>query len=284
METYPALVEIGGDLPRLERLAYFPQDVLAQLGESTVVLVGARAPVSYFGYEGQPSELVPVARLVTLSTPAEDGVLALEALSSLLDSAAAAERAPLPGVPTSDSRLTPGAVAEGLIACLPESAIVSLEGSTCGSPYLQQAHRAPRHSVMTNTGGAIGQGIPCALGASLAEPDRRVVCLQSDGSAQYTIQALWTLARERLNVTVIICANHRYGILQTELRRAGASLESPATARLTSLEDPRIDWVALAKGYGVQGTRVTTPDAFRSVLARALREPGPYLVEAQLDY
>ena len=283
METYPALVEIGGDLPRLERLAYFPQDVLTQLGEATVVLVGARVPVSYFGYEGQPSELVPAARLAILSDPAEDSVLALEALASLLPSAAAAGPAPVPDVPAPESTLTPRAVAEGLIACLPQSAIVSLEGSTCGSPYLQQAHRAPRHSVMTNTGGAIGQGIPCALGAALAQPDRRIVCLQSDGGAQYTIQALWTLARERLNVTVIICANHRYGILQTELRRAGARLDSPATNRLTSLDDPRLDWVALAKGYGVEGERTNTPEMFRSVLARALRAPGPYLIEAQLN-
>ncbi len=283
METYPALVEIGGDLPRLERLAYFPQDVLTQLGEATVVLVGARAPVSYFGYEGQPSELVPAARLAILSEPAEDSLLALQALASLLPSAPAVGTAPVPDVPAADSTLTPRAVAEGLIACLPQSAIVSLEGSTCGSPYLQQAHRAPRHSIMANTGGAIGQGIPCALGAALAQPDRRTVCLQSDGSAQYTIQALWTLARERLNVTVIICANHRYGILQTELRRAGAPLDRPATARLTSLDDPRLDWVALAKGYGVEGERISTPETFRSVLARTLRAPGPYLIEAQLD-
>jgi acetolactate synthase-1/2/3 large subunit len=135
---------------------------------------------------------------------------------------------------------------------------------------------------MTNTGGAIGQGLPCAVGAAIAAPDARVICLQSDGSAQYTLQALWTMARERLNVTVIICANHRYGILQTELRRSGAALDGWATAHLTRLDSPKVDWLSLAKGYGVSGCRATTTVEFREALSVALRTQGPYLIEAQL--
>src|SRR5581483_10752874 len=122
------------------------------------------------------------------------------------------------------------AIAQALVQQLPEGAIVSLEGSTAGGPFLQRAHLARRHRVMTNTGGAIGQGLPCAVGAAVAAPNARVICLQSDGSAQYTIQSLWTMAREKLNVTVIICANHRYGILQTELRRSGAALDQSPIA------------------------------------------------------
>jgi acetolactate synthase I/II/III large subunit len=289
MESYPAIVSLGGDLPQLERLAYFPQDVLAQLADSTVVLSGARAPVSYFGYPDQPSELVsPADRLFELAAAGEDSVLALEQLADLVKdskSSNSAERhttLPLPSSGARDAQLTPIDVAEELVEQIPEDTIISLEGSTCGGPYLQRAHRARRHRVMTNTGGAIGQGIPCAVGAALAAPDARVVCLQSDGSAQYTLQALWTLAREQLNVTVVICANHRYGILQTELSRAGAQLNTPVTDRMTRLGSPRLDWLALARGYGVPAMRATTAAEFQTALSRGLRVIGPYLIEAHL--
>ncbi len=283
MESYPAAVPRGGSLPYLERLAYFPQDVIAQLGPATVILAGALAPVSYFGYPGQPSQLVPNERLIELSRPGEDGCLALEAL---FDALAPAEGhadtvAARPAV-GSGGAFTPMDIAETLVAGLPEGSIVSVEGSTCGGPYLQRAHRAKPHTVMTNTGGAIGQGIPCGLGAAIARPGSRVVCLQSDGSAQYTLQALWTLAREGLDVTVIIAANHRYGILQTELRRAGADVESAACARMTRLDSPRIDWVALARGYGVPAERIDSSESFQRALRHSLQSPGPSLIECQL--
>ena len=135
---------------------------------------------------------------------------------------------------------------------------------------------------MTNTGGAIGQGIPCGLGAAVARPGSRVVCLQSDGSAQYTLQALWTIAREGLDVTVIIAANHRYGILQTELRRAGADIDGIACARMTRLDSPRIDWVALARGYGVPAERIDSSESFQRALRHSLQSAGPCLIECQL--
>lgn len=289
MESYPAIVSLGGDLPRLERLAYFPQDVLAQLAGSTVVLAGARAPVSYFGYPDQPSELVsPPDRLIELAAVGENSVLALEQLAALVEDRKPSSPAELRSTPSlppssaSDAPLTPIDVAEALVEQIPEDTIVSLEGSTCGGPYLQRAHRARRHRVMTNTGGAIGQGIPCAVGAALAAPDARVVCLQSDGSAQYTLQALWTLARERLNVTVVISANHRYGILQTELSRAGAQLDSPVIERMTRLDSPSLDWIALARGYGVSAVRATTAAEFQTALSHGLQSNGPYLIEARL--
>jgi acetolactate synthase I/II/III large subunit len=284
MESYPAIVELGGDLPRLERLAYFPDDVLEQLGKSPVVLAGTRAPVSYFGYPGQPSELVQHERLVQLSTVGENSVLALEQLAERVRGTthpAAAQTAPSAAAPAG-SGLSPTTVAEALVQQLPEGAIVSLEGSTAGGPFLQRAHLARRHRVMTNTGGAIGQGLPCAVGAAVAAPDARVICLQSDGSAQYTIQSLWTMAREGLNVTLIICANHRYGILQTELRRSGAALDQSAIAGLTRLDSPRVDWVALSQGYGVPASRCTSTAEFQQALALGLRTNGPCLIEAEL--
>lgn len=286
MESYPAIVALGGDLPRLERLAYFPEDVRSQLVDDLIVIAGARPPVSYFGYPGQPSELVAPKRLALLSSPGEDNALALEQLAEQVTRSRDAARAParggVPEEPQRTSSFTPAELAEELVAQLPENAIVSLEGSTCGSPYLRRAHRARRHWVMTNTGGAIGQGVPCALGAAIARPDSRVICLQSDGSAQYTVQSLWTMAREALNVTLIICANHRYGILQTELRRAGASLDGQASAHLTRLDAPRVDWVSLGRGYGVPGVRVETSERFRDALRASLHAPGPMLIECQL--
>lgn len=282
MEPYPAIVCCGGDLPRLERLAYFPQDVISQLGGATIILAGARAPVAYFGYPGEPSELVPPERLFELSRPGEDGAQALESLAELLD----ARRTSPPSVAEAPATsrgtsLTAADVAEALVTEIAEGTIISLEGSTCGGPYLQRAHRARRHYVMTNTGGAIGQGIPCGLGAAIARPGSRVVCLQSDGSAQYTVQALWTLAREGLDVTVIIAANHRYGILQTELRRAGAQ-DGKASAHMTRLDSPRVDWVSLARGYGVPAVRVDAAEAFGSALRNSLRTAGPFLIECAL--
>ena len=285
MESYPAIVPLGAGLPRLERLAYFPDDVLRQLENTWVLLAGARAPVSYFGYAGQPSKLVQDEALLELSSPGEDGALALEQLAESLRGAPTHDPAVVSTPPSEHEEsgsLSPTAVAEILVQQIPEQAIVSLEGSTAGGPYLQRAHRARPHRVMTNTGGAIGQGLPCAVGAAVAAPDARVICLQSDGSAQYTLQALWTMAREALNVTVIICANHRYGILQTELRRSGAELDRSAISRLTRLDSPRVDWVMLAKGYGVPGLRATTTEEFREALAVALQTQGPCLIEAQL--
>ncbi len=288
MEPYPAIATLGGDLPMVERQAYFPDDVIAQMGEARVVLAGARIPISYFGYDGWPSQLVPDSRLVRLAEPGEDAVGALEALSAQLGGTAIAtaiDTALTPSAATSpepEAVLSPFSVVEELLVQLPQDAIISLEGSTLGGPWLRNAHRARRHRVMTNTGGAIGQGLPCAVGAALAEPEARVISLQSDGSAQYTLQALWTMARERLKVTVILAANHRYAILQTELNRAAAPLDDSVIASLTRLDKPRVDWVSLATGYGVEAVRASTNAELAAALRRGLTLDGPLLIQAEL--
>ena len=285
MEPYPAVVTLGGDLPRIERQAYFPDDVIRQFGEATVILAGARRPISYFGYEDYPSVLVPEDRLVVLSRPGEDGVSALKALADQLGATQPCNERPESGhaAPLDASApLTPNAIVEELLVQLPEDSVISLEGSTLGGPWLREAYRARRHRVMTNTGGAIGQGLPCALGAAFGAPGSRVIALQSDGSAHYTVQALWTMAREKLPVTIILAANHRYGILQTELKRADTPLDDPAVASLTRLDDPRTDWTALAAGYGVAAVRATTVAEFREGLMRALSADGPLLIQAEL--
>ncbi len=285
MEPYPAIVTLGGDLPRIERQAYFPDDVIRQFGDSTVIIAGARRPISYFGYENYPSVLVPDDRLVTLSQPGEDGVSALKSLADELGSSEAKPRQSAQTLtPSVDpaAPLTPNGIVEELLVQLPEDSVISLEGATLGGPWLREASRAARHRVMTNTGGAIGQGLPCAVGAALGARGQRVVALQSDGSGHYTLQALWTMAREQLPVTIIIAANHRYGILQTELRRADTPLEESAAAALTRLDNPRADWTSLAAGYGVPAIRATTKAEFGEALSRGLAANGPLLIQAEL--
>ena len=284
MEPYPAIVTLGGDLPMVERQAYFPDDVIAQMGDARVVLAGARMPISYFGYEGWPSQLVPEDRLVRLAEPGQDAVSALRALVSQLGGGAAPANAPAvqASSPEPAAALTAASIVEELLVQLPQDAVISLEGSSMGGPWLKNAHRAPRHRVMTNTGGAIGQGLPCAVGAALAQPDARIVALQSDGSAQYTLQALWTMAREGLKITVIIAANHRYAILQTELNRADVPLDDVVVANLTKLDHPKVDWVALAQGYGVEAVRATTNGELAAALGHGLTLDGPLLIQAEL--
>jgi acetolactate synthase-1/2/3 large subunit len=289
-ETFPARAERGGGLPDFDRLPYFPEPARAVLDPAdVVVLAGALPPITYFGYPGQPSRMVEDARLLVLSAPGEDAAAALEALADRLGTRlgaglGAAQYAPsgTPDYPPpAEAELTPGHIAKVLARRLPDQAIVSVEGGTCGYPFYASSARAARHTTLTNTGGAIGQGLPVAMGAAIACPGRRVVALLSDGSTQYTVQTLWSLAHERLPVTVLIAANHQYAILRNELRRGGAPL-SDAAAAMTSLADPRTDWVALAQGYGVAGLRAKTVGELDAALASALGAPGPMLIEMAL--
>lgn len=283
-ETFPARSERGGGLPDIDRLPYFPEAAIAALDGAIVILAGAIAPVAYFGYEGLPSELAPQSSLLTLATPGDAGELALEVLADLLADLLDAPRTAPSIVASSyvleDGPLTPVAVGRTLSNALPDNAIVSIEGGTCGYPFVTASAAAKRHTLLTNTGGAIGQGLPVALGAAIACPERRVFALQSDGSAQYTIQSLWTMARERLPVVMLIASNKRYGILQTELGRMGLAQIGPLAQGLTVLDDPAFDWPALAKGYGVEAQRVSTIYQLRDALDLAAGiNDRPYLIE-----
>lgn len=282
-ETFPARTERGGGLPDVDRLPYFPEAARAALaGCERVVLVGAREPVSYFGYPGVPAELAPPGAAVALAAAHEDGTAALEALALRLRCGPEDGGVAVAEHPVDPGALTPQAVGRLLANALSDGDVVSVEGGTCGYPFATAAARARRHTMLTNTGGAIGQGIPVAVGAALACPQRRVWVLQSDGSAQYTIQALWTAARESLRVVVLIVSNRRYAILQNELARAGIERPGPQALALTRLSEPDLDWVSLARGYGVPAQRVGTVDALRDALARAARTDGPCLIEMAL--
>ena len=282
-ETFPARTERGGGLPDIDRLPYFPEPAIAALADACVVLAAAIAPVAYFGYEGLPSLLAPTESLLTLAQPGEAADLALEALAEALGAAGTVAALAPKRHAIAPGPLTPLAVGQIVSNALPDQAIISVEGGTCGYPFVTASAGSARHTILTNTGGAIGQGLPVALGAAIACPQRRVLALQSDGSAQYTVQALWTMARERTSVIVLIASNKRYGILQTELGRSGLPLDGPNARNLTLLDDPAFVWIALAQGYGVPASRAaTTTDLEQAIAAALTRHDGPSLIEMVL--
>jgi acetolactate synthase-1/2/3 large subunit len=280
-ETFPSRAERGAGLPAFDRLPYFPEPARAVLDAADlVVLVGALAPITYFGYPGHPSALVASDRQWVLSLPGEDAVTRLERLVDVLQAPAYSPTL-FALAPPEAGELTPARIGQTLTRLLPEGAIVSVEGGTCGYPFYATSAAAAAHTTLTNTGGAIGQGLPVALGAAIACPGRQVVALVSDGSTQYTVQTLWTIAHEQLPVVILIAANHHYGILRNELRRGQASLGEKSLA-LTSLDNPRIDWVALAQGYGVRACRVGQVQALETALREGFAQSGPLLIEMTL--
>lgn len=289
-ETFPARLERGGALPVLERLPYFPDRASATLaGLAGLVLAGAAAPVSFFGYPGEPSSLVPEGTAtLTLARPGDDVVDALERLADAVTSGARTDppgdRVPAARAsrPELTGPLTPKTVGALLAALQPEGAIVVDEAATSGLPYFSLAAGAAPHTYLSLTGGAIGQGLPCATGAALACPDRPVVAFQADGSGMYTLQALWTQAREGLDVTTLICANRGYKILRAELARGGVAEPGPAARALTDLTGPTLDWVQLAAGMGVPARRVTSLEQLGEAITAALTESGPHVVEVVL--
>jgi acetolactate synthase-1/2/3 large subunit len=284
-ETFPARAERGGGLPGIGRLPYFPEDALAALADAMVVITaGADEPVAYFGYQGIPSLLAPSGTVRRLAGPAEDAEHALIALAELVAGrGTAASAAPERGeVPPPGTPLSGPVAAAVLAAMLPEHAIVSVEGGTCGYPFYDAAAGGSPHTVLTNTGGAIGQGLPVALGAAIAAPGRPVIALQSDGSGLYTPQALWTMAREGCDVVVLIAANHVYRVLRTELARHGQEQPGPQASSLTSLDGPRVDWVALAGGFGIAAARAATAGELSQAIKHAVAEGGPQLIEMTL--
>jgi len=283
-ERNPARIERGPGIPAVPTLPYFPEDNLAALADCThLVLVGTEVPVSFFGYPDQPSVPVPEGTQVhALARPGEDG---LQALAELADALGANDDPPATEAPTLRSpagTLDPSAVATAIALTQPENAILVNEGVTAASAYPAVAAAAPAHTELDLTGGAIGMGIPAATGAALACPDRPVIDLQADGSGFYTVQGLWTQAREGADVTTVICRNASYRILGVELHRAGVTEPGPAASGMTSLQDPGADWVALAAGFGVPAVRATTGPELLDALRRAHGEPGPHLVEAVL--
>ncbi|MFZ2062923.1 MAG: acetolactate synthase large subunit [Candidatus Binatus sp.] len=281
-ETFPARLERGAGMPVLDRLPYFPEQAIEMLKAfDTIVIAGAKKPVAFFGYPNFPSQLIPEGvDTAILAEPTDDVPAALEALASEIGapvSVAAPSNVSRPERPVGKlNAMTAGAA---IAATMPEGAIVMDEAATTGLPFLAASAAAPPHTYLSLTGGAIGQGLPCATGAAVACPDRRVIAYQADGSGMYTIQSLWTQARESLNVTTVLCNNHSYRILQVELARAGVDEPGRKARSLTDLSDPNIEWTSLARGLGVPAVRVETAEALTQELERSLATPGPTLIE-----
>jgi acetolactate synthase I/II/III large subunit len=274
VETFPARLARGRGVPNIPRLGYFAEQAREQLSGTThLVLVGARSPVAFFAYPNLPSDLVPQGT--------EVHSLATGQLEEIADGVDAAG---IPGVPATPVRLPSGPLSFDWVsvigALLPENAIISDEANTSGMLLPDATAASPPHDVLTLTGGAIGQGLPVAVGAAIAAPHRPVIALQADGSALYTISALWTMAREQLDITVVILNNHAYAILQLELKRVGASAGGPKSQSLLDLSNPDIDFVAIAEGFGVPATRATTAEELATQFSAAVSAPGPHLIDA----
>jgi acetolactate synthase-1/2/3 large subunit len=276
VETFPARLARGRGVPNIERLGYFAEQAQEQLtGTRHLILAGARSPVSFFAYPNLPSDLVPGGAEVHHLPAGQLQQIAdqLGAPDGDFESAANAVQ-----LPTGPLRADNWASVIG--ALLPENAIISDEANTSGLRLPDATAASPPHDILTLTGGAIGQGLPVALGAAIAAPHRPVVALQADGSALYTISALWTMARERLDITVVILNNHAYAILQVELMRVGASGAGSMARSLLDLSAPDIDFVAIAQGFGVPATRAISAEELADQFSAALSGPGPHLIDA----
>jgi len=282
----------GVDQFVLTRVAYRAEDAVALLaGASDVVHVGTMPPVAPFAYPQFPSWITPDGtRQLWLAHEHEDEVQALEALADALGAPTAGTRTASDVRAARDAatanaprgRLDATSIGRSLARHMPEGAILSEEAISNGPAVAAQTALAAPHLHMTNTGGALGQGIPLATGAAVAAPHRKVVNVQADGSGLFTMQALWTQAREQLDVLTIVLANRSYAVLRFEIARVGAKVEESMAGNLLDIDRPDIDWVALAKGMGVEAARVSTAEAFDDVLAAFMRQRGPRLIEAVL--
>jgi acetolactate synthase I/II/III large subunit len=286
LAPYPfARLERGAGLPPVDRTHYVLEQAIDQLKEfRQFILVGASQPVAYFAYPDKSSVLTqPGAELLTLAKPGEDYVGALESVAAELpsgerhDVAAKAERPPVP-----TGEITLQGIAFALGAFLPENAIVSDESMTSGRGLMAATRGAPRHDWLACTGGSIGIAMPLAVGAAVACPDRRVLCLTADGSSMYTLQALWTMARESLNVTTVVFANRVYGVLKREYAGLGIGEPGPRASNLFEIGRPDLDWVMLARGMGVPAVRASSMEEFAKALGNGLEAAGPSLIEVRV--
>jgi acetolactate synthase-1/2/3 large subunit len=266
------------------KMQYFAEAAMADLqGHDLMVLVGTQTPAAFFAYPGKPSLLVPEGcEVVSLGGPEIDSAAALSALADVLD---ATTKAPVlarnaPDKPTGP--VSPSTVGASINRHMPAGSLVSDDGVTASLPIFLSTLEAESHEWMNLTGGAIGQGLPLAVGASMAKPTAKTIALTGDGAGMYTIQSLWTMARENLDVTTIVFVNHSYRILNIELQRTGAGNPGPAAQNMLNLGTPEIDWVKIAEAQGVPAEAVSTADAFDDAFERAMNKTGPKLIAVLL--
>ena len=285
-EFYNARMPGGLGRPVIERLPYAVDACVQTLsGAQALVLAGSAEPIGFFAYPGKPGQLKPAgAALLTLAEPRQDVPGALRALAQALNVHVERDLVTLaPAVYAAPTgALTPQTVAAAIAATLPEQAVVIDEAVTNARAFGPLMMSAAPHDWLQGMGGAIGFGLPCAVGAAIAAPGRPVLALEGDGSAMYTLQALWTLARESLPVVVVVFANRAYRILQGELIGVGAQASGQTAVDMLTLDRPTLDWVALARGQGVPGVRVEDAAALVRALLNGYASKAPYLIEVVL--
>jgi acetolactate synthase-1/2/3 large subunit len=286
LAPYPITrLERGVGVASVERIQYVLEQAVEQLNEfRQFILVGAPAPVAYFASPGKNAVLTsPECEIHTLANPGEDYVGALDELATALSvhgTHAAPEKTGRPPAPSGEITLPGLAAAVG--ALLPENAIVVDESMTSGRGMMAATSGAPRHDWLGNTGGSIGIALPLAVGAAVACPDRRVLCLTADGSGMYTPQAMWSMAREGLKVTTVVFANRDYAVLKREFSYLGVGRPGPSASDMFEIGRPDLDWVHLAKGMGVPGGRVNSLEGFAKALREGFESEGPSLIEVPL--
>jgi acetolactate synthase-1/2/3 large subunit len=267
----------------IERIPYLVDVAVAKYAwVKNLILVGAGVPVTFFAYPGKPGIVTPKdAQVHVLARPEDDLVDALARLAGELNCPEAA----LPEMPPPAlalGRITVEGAAATLAALMPTHAIVVDEGITLRDPFFAATMSAPPHDWLGNIGGAIGGGVPLAVGAAIAEPKRRVITLTGDGSAMYAVQGLWTQAREQLDVTTIILSNRKYAVLFRELDGVGAK-PGPTATDLFALDRPTFDWIAIAKSMGVEAARADDLGRLGDLLRRSFSTPGPFLIEIPFE-
>ncbi len=281
-QTLASRIERGAGRVAIERIPYPIDQAIDLLKDvENIILVGAGAPVGFFAYPGKPGLLYqPGTRIHELVSVEGDIPYALEALADAVgakQSMAAKVDLDLPARPTGS--ITPEKIGQLLAATLPADAIVVDESLTTGRSFITATRSSRPHDWMLPTGGSIGFALPVAAGAAIACAERKVVCLESDGSGMFMPQALWTHAREGLNILTIVFANRKYQILRNEMQNVGVTEIGPKASALLDIDNPEIDWVSLARSFGIDAVRVDTMDGFSSSIDAGFATQGPYLIE-----
>ncbi len=281
-----ARVERGVGRAAIDRVPYVVDAALHVLRDVThIITIAAKPPIAFFAYPGKASPVTqPGTQFISVAEIGDDSADALLRLADAVNAKTAKANLPAahrPDIPTG-APLNADSIGMILGALIPEGAIMADESVTTGRNFYKSTAGAPPHTWLHLTGGAIGEGMPLAIGAAVACPDRKVINLQADGSAMYTVQSLWTEARENLNILTLIWANRAYAILKGELMNVGAENPGRKAHDMLSLENPTIDWVSLAKGMGVDAKRVATVDDLVKAVKAGLKHKGPYLIEVVL--
>lgn len=284
-DTFTKRLPRGEGRAAVERLGYFAEQAEEQLeGVTQFIMVGTKAPVAFFAYPDKASTFYPEDsvrhELASVDCDAEDALGRLAAALGCDETAPKLVELKKTGLGTGD--LSPRSIGMTFAELMPTDAIVVDEGATSGGGCYMASATSEPHDWLSLTGGSIGFGLPVSIGAAVACPDRKVICIHGDGGAMYTIQSLWTMAREDLDICIVIFANRKYQILQVELARVGAQSMTKKTLDMLDISNPDLDFVKLSEGMGVRATRAVTIDEFNEQYQDAMSNRGPRLIEAIL--